>query len=295
MLSVVIPALNSASTISRTLSSIFSNKFPPDLFEVLVVDNGSSDNTVQIASEFSVKVFHCSKRGIGPPRNLGIKMAKGKVVCLTDSDCVVESDWLEKINEFFERNPEADGVGGPVLPYSDNQNKVQRLTGELFVEDQGYPEEVRKVEFGSFAGMIFGSNCAYKKEVVVSAGGFSEPGGSNLELVWRLVRMRRNLFFNPQVRTWHIFPWSLNGVMKQQFRWGSQLTHMQRLNGLRKKNLMDIGLVPYFVGRRLLSLLSSRNLEKEAMHLLQLTSFSLGQIHGYAERATSMLSVIGQT
>jgi len=281
---VVIPALNSASTISRTLSSVFSNGFSKDLFEVLVIDNGSSDNTVQIASEYPVKVLHCAKRGIGPPRNLGIKMAKGDIVCFTDSDCVVGKDWLEKIDGFFEQNSHADGVGGPVFPYFRDQNKIQRLTGELFVEDQGYPKEICKIDFGSFNGMIFGSNCAYKKEALALAGFFSEPGGSNLELVWRLARKERNLFFDPSITAWHIFPWNLSGVIKQQFRWGSQLTHMQRLNGLRKKNLMDIGLVPYFVGRRLLSLLSGRNLEKEAMHLLQLTSFSLGQIHGYAER-----------
>ena len=281
MLSVIIPALNSASTISHTLSSIFSNEFSTDLFEVLVIDNGSSDNTVQIARKYPVKVHHCSRKGIGPPRNLGTKMAKGDIVCFTDSDCVVEGDWLKEINDFFAQNPDADGVGGPVFPCSHSQNKIQKLSGELFVEDQGYPEEIKKIEFGSFSGMIFGSNSAYKKKTLALAGLYSEPGGSNLELNWRLARMGRNLFFNPSVRACHIFPWSLKGVLKQQFRWGSQSTHMRLINGLDEENMKAIALISYFLARRLLSLASVKNLEKRMLHFIQLASYGLGQIHGY--------------
>lgn len=281
MLSVVIPALNSASTISYTLSSIFSNGFPRNLYEVLVIDNGSSDSTVQIARKYPAEVHHCSERGIGTARNLGIRMAKGDLVCFTDSDCVVERDWLRKINDFFVQNPGADGVGGPVLPYFNDQNKIQKLTGELFVEDQGYPREIRKLEFGSLRDMIFGSNSAYKKEALVSAGLYSEPGGSNLELNWRLMRRSRNLFFNPSIRSRHIFPWSLEGVLKQQFRWGSQLTHMRRVNGLDEGKVREVGLISYFLVRRLLSLLMLKNLDKKMLHFAQLASYSIGLVYGY--------------
>jgi len=89
MISIIIPALNSATTISYTLSSIFSNRFSRELFEVLVIDNGSSDETVGVAKRFPVKIHHCSRKGIGPPRNVGIRMAKGDIVCFTDSDCIV--------------------------------------------------------------------------------------------------------------------------------------------------------------------------------------------------------------
>jgi len=283
LISVVIPALNSASTISHTLSSIFSNEFPRSLYEVLVIDNGSSDDTVQIAKRYPVKVHHCPKKGIGPPRNFGIRMAKGDIVCFTDSDCIVEKDWLEKITGFFEQNPKADGVGGPVFPYFRSQNKIQRLTGELFAEDQGYPKEIKKVEFGSLNGMIFGSNCAYKKKALVHAGFFSEPGGSNLELSWRLARMGRNLFFNPSIRACHIFPYSLKGILKQQFRWGSQLTHMKRVNNLDEENIKGIALISYFLARRLLSLISLNNLEKRVLHFIQLASYGLGRICGYGQ------------
>lgn len=283
MLSVIIPALNSASTISHTLSSIFSNRSSKNLFEVLVIDNGSSDDTVQIAKKYPVKVHHCRRRGIGSARNYGIRMARGDIVCFTDSDCVVESDWLETISDFFEQNPDADGVGGPVLPYLFHQNKIQRLTGELFVEDQGYPNEIKKVEFGSFVGIIFGSNSAYKKEALIRTGLFFEPGGSNLELAWRLARMKRNLFFDPSIRACHIFPWNLGGIFEQQFRWGLQSTQMKRVNNLDEEKIKEIAVISYFVARRLLSLVSLKSWEKRMLHFAQLAAYSLGQIYGYGQ------------
>jgi len=279
MLSVIIPALNSASTISYTLSSIFSNNFSRELFEVLVVDNGSSDETVEIAKRFPVKVHHCSRKGIGPPRNFGVEMAKGEIVCFTDSDCVVEKDWLERIFDFFEQNSEADGVGGPVFPYPSSRNKIQKLTGEIFVEDQGYPKKIKKVRFGSSHGIIFGTNSAYKREALISAGGYSEPGGSNLELSWRLALKGRNLFFNPDIKVYHTFPWDLMSIFKQQFRWGAQSTRMKRIYRV-DKGAKDIVYIFYFLIRRLLSLVFPKNFEKKLLHFTQLASYSFGRIYG---------------
>jgi glycosyltransferase involved in cell wall biosynthesis len=282
VLSVVIPALNSASTISATLASIFSSTLSRDLFEVLVVDDGSSDSTVAVARRYPVKIYSCSERGIGPPRNLGIKMAKGDVVCFTDSDCAVEKDWLENIMDFFDRNPEADGVGGPVLAYPCSRNKVQRLTGEIFVEDQGYPEKLEKVQFGSMCGMILGSNSSYRKKAVSAAGGFSEPGGSNLELAWRLVSMGKNLFFDPNIRVSHMFPAEIASIFRQQFRWGTQSTQMKRRHGV-FDGFREFVLISYFPVRRLLRPDSPKDLEKKLLHSAQLTSYGLGKVYGLSQ------------
>jgi glycosyltransferase involved in cell wall biosynthesis len=278
MLSVIIPALNSESTISLTLSSIFSNTFRKQSFEVLVVDNGSSDKTIQVAEQYPVKIYHCSKRGIGPPRNLGLRNASGDIVCLTDSDCIVEKHWLEKISDFFRQYPDADGVGGPVYPYARSQNKIQRLTGELFVEDQMYPEKIKDVQRGSMSGVLFGSNSAYKKDVVLGAGGYREPGGSNLELVWRLASMERKLFFDPEIRVNHIFPADLRSIFKQQFRWGVQSTDMRRTHHV-DRGAKEFVYILYFPIRRLLTLVFHRDLERELLHFFQLVSYSLGRFY----------------
>ena len=276
---MVIPAFNSASTISLTLSSIFSNDLPKESYEVLVVDNDSSDETVEVAKKYPVKVYHCPKRGIGPPRNLGIRNATGDIVCLTDSDCVVEKQWLKKIRDFFKQHPDADGIGGPVYPYARGQNKIQKLTGELFVEDQFFPQELKEVQNSSMVGVLFGSNSAYKKDVLLRAGGYCEPGGSNLELVWRLASLKRKLFFNPAIRVSHIFPSGLRSIFKQQFRWGVQSTDMRRRHKVHTGTKDSIYFL-YLPVKRFLSLPFQTDLEKELLHLFQLASYDLGRIYG---------------
>jgi glycosyltransferase involved in cell wall biosynthesis len=280
LLSVVIPALNSAGTISDTLSSIFSNETVGERFEVLLVDNGSCDETVEIARRFPVKIFHCSRRGIGPPRNLGIQKARGDIVIFTDSDCIVEKDWITKIFTFFSRHSEADGVGGPVFPYPCCENRIQELTGKLFVEDQGYPRRIRKIQRGSTQGLIFGSNSAYKRSVLVKSGGFIEPGGSNLELALRLVASGKNLFFYPGIVVYHVFPSDLRSIFRQQFRWGAQSTHMKRMHHF-DKGAREIVYISYFPVRRLLSLVFPVDLEKKLLHFTQVASYGLGRVYGF--------------
>lgn len=148
------------------------------------------------------------------------------------------------------------------------------------MEDQRYPRKIKKVESGSMSGVIFGSNSAYKKDAVLSAGGFSEPGGSNLELAWRLASMKRNLFFNPEIKVSHIFPFNLRSILKQQFRWGYQSTHMKRIHHF-DKGLKEIIYISYFPIRPLLTLSFHRNTEKRLLHLTQLASYSLGRIYGF--------------
>jgi glycosyltransferase involved in cell wall biosynthesis len=280
LISVVIPALNSAATISGTLSSVFSNETGGETFEVLVVDNGSRDETVDIARRFPVKIFHCARKGIGPPRNLGIQKAQGNIVIFTDSDCIVEKDWITKIFTFFNLHPKADGVGGPVFPYTHSQNRIQELTGRIFVEDQGYPRGIKKIRLGSLQGLIFGSNSAYKRSQLVKSGGFIEPGGSNLELSLRLVANGKNLFFDPDIKVFHVFSDSLKGIFKQQFRWGAQWTQMKRIHHL-DGGAKEIAHVSYSSVRWFLFLFSPRDSEKRLLHFFQVASYGLGRVYGF--------------
>lgn len=280
MLSIIIPALNSASTISYTLSSIFSNEFPRELFEVFVVDNGSSDGTIEVAKKYPVKIYTCLEKGIGPPRNLGMKKAKSDILCYTDSDCIVDSNWLRSIHDFFEANPEVDGVGGPTLPYPCPQNRVQELTGEIFVDEQMYPVTTKKVKFGSSGPLLFGSNSAYKKEALISVGGFPEPGGSSLELSWKLAAVNRTLVFNPKIKVFHIFPSDLHSILMQQFRWGSQLASMQKRFCGNGEAMKGIVFSSYNLVRQFLSFFSLRINSKKILRLSQLLTFSLGHLRG---------------
>jgi len=277
LISVIVPTLNSADTIRDALSSIFSNELPRRLFEVLIMDYNSTDSTVEIAKEFPTRVYNCEKRGHGTARNLGIREAKGEILCFTDSDCVVESNWLTKILEFLESHPEVDGVGGPTFAHPNPWNKIQKLTGEIFVEDQGFPITRTKVQFGKFKGVLFATNSAYRKNALVSVGGFT-LGGNCLELSWRLVANGKVLIFDPSLKVYHRLPYSLRRIFKEQLRWGVQMTGFEIKHGVFK--LRNIVLMWYFLARSLLSLFSFKDCSKKLLRFTQLAAFSLGRLLG---------------
>ena len=114
--SVVIPVLNGERTLGDCLVSVLRNDYPADRREILVVDNGSTDRTAEIVSNFPVRYLQDPRRGAARARNRGIDASRGEIVAFTDADCLASTGWLrELVNGFAEE--EVGGVAGEVLPY----------------------------------------------------------------------------------------------------------------------------------------------------------------------------------
>jgi glycosyltransferase involved in cell wall biosynthesis len=291
LLSVVVPALNSAGTVGKTLSSILSNKFRRDEFEVIVVDNGSTDGTVDVIERFPVRLCFCGKRGQGPALNYGVRQAVGDIVCITASDVVVPEDWLGRISDFFDGHPEAEGVGGLVLSPSDCVNDIQRFNGELFVEDQGFPKRLERSVFMKVGGSLYATNCAYRRKTFVEAGGFDEAlSGSSffdVDLSWRLVRKGVVLMFDPDIRAVHVgFPSTVREVVRQQFKWGKGKTELMKNYKLPEVGVKDyvkrtFWPVPQILRAYLLLLLPTRYPKKKALlKCIHYTTYHFGRVCG---------------
>jgi cellulose synthase/poly-beta-1,6-N-acetylglucosamine synthase-like glycosyltransferase len=245
-------------------------------FEVIIIDGGSKDKTVEIAQKYPVKVLTCNGRGIGPARNMGLREARGEVVCYTDSDCIAESMWLRKISSFFRKNPEVDGVGGLVLWYSEKATKLQRLSGEIFVKSQSFPKHKTKTRAGSFYGVLMDANSAYKRRVLIETGGFPEPVGLGHELSWKLVKRGKTLVFDPNLRVFHIFPGTLRGLFRQQFRWGMYISVLERKYRLTYKGLAYL---PYLIVKTFLRLFDFQHLSLRILSFCQLLFWCVGRFY----------------
>lgn len=291
MLSVSIATFNSAQTLRYTLSSIFSNDRPKDLFEVLIADGGSTDDTSTIAREYPVRFLSRPNTSVGFRRNLSIKESKGEIICFTDSDIVVPREWLKKIHDYFQRHPKVDGVGGPLFPPSTSQNEIQKYTGELYFEDQACPKNITRINTLEYATLLPTANSALRKEALISVGLFPESsllGTIDMPLMWKLVSRGNRLMFLPDLEVVHLgFPTGLMGVVRQQFKWG---TNKGILKGEYRfpppstfKGYLKKQAYPYFqLSKAFLKFLSPSNRprKKELVRICHYVSFNLGQIYG---------------
>jgi len=113
-ISVVIPAYNEEKYLPACLQALRQQTYPADRYEIIVVDNASTDRTAQIARSFGARVIYEPVKGIAWARQAGFEAATGQIIASTDADTVVPPFWLKRIAMHFERMPHLGGVCGPV-------------------------------------------------------------------------------------------------------------------------------------------------------------------------------------
>jgi cellulose synthase/poly-beta-1,6-N-acetylglucosamine synthase-like glycosyltransferase len=282
--SVVIPLGFGSDKLCYNLVSLFSSNFSHDLFEVIVVDQNGANETLEIANKFATRVFSSPKRGNAAARNLGASKSRGDILCFIEPDVVVPRDWLLKISNFFVEHPSTEGVGGPILPF-EHKNRIQKFSGERWLVDSRFPDDIIFVKPGRMEGSLFAHNCAYRRETFVSGGGFDESfvsSDEDIDLCWRLAAEGKTLVFDPSIVLFHIFPETLPRLVTQYFRWGSGYPRLMRKAQIRK-GLLGKAYHYYDLGRTFLSVLFPINarINYNLLHFVQLTSWNIGRIYGY--------------
>ena len=117
--SVVIPSLNDAIMLSTCLRAIAAGTRQPD--EIVVVDNGSTDDTARVAREAGARVVDEPVRGIFPATAAGFDAATGDILARLDADSVPPADWIERLVGAFEADPQLDALSGPGRFYGGNR------------------------------------------------------------------------------------------------------------------------------------------------------------------------------
>lgn len=144
-------------------------------FEIIIVNNGSVDNTSHLLKQFQKTSTHniviCkeSEPGLSKARNHGISIAKGDIIAFTDDDCYPQPDYIQQVYNIFKYRPHLGFIGGKVLLY-DNTDKIMAIQ----------PRDITvEIHPGSFikAGYIHGANFAFRREALISIGGFDEQLG----------------------------------------------------------------------------------------------------------------------
>jgi len=277
-ISVIIPTFNSAPVIGRALESVFSGHRVPE--EVIVVDGWSSDGTLEQVRSYPVIVVMNPKVHAAAARNLGIENSSGEVIAFTDSDCVPQPDWLERIESHFRNRTEIAGVGGRMLALPP-VNEVEAFSGHVFLNDiLHYPAVPQQVSNRGLVGAFITANCAYRKAVLLAAGGFRDEFGNNAEdidLYWRLVG-REHLYYDPEVIVYHSFPTTRRALARKYFQHGIASSKLTRyhLGGPRVDWLLYRKLI-----RNLWHLVTPGSEHKWAtFYCIQLSAHILGKVYG---------------
>jgi GT2 family glycosyltransferase len=211
--SVVVCTYNGGRTLEQCLRSLESLDFPD--YEVIVVDDGSTDDTRAILSRFpNVRAIHQPNQGLSVARNVGLEAATGAVVAYTDSDCFAHPDWLTGLVHQLLQT-EAAGVGGPNLTPDDG------WLAACVAASPGQPTHV--LESDQVAEHIPGCNMAFRRETLLAVNGFDpiyRKAGDDVDLCWRLQQAGHWITFAPGAFVWHHRRQGPRSYLRQQAGYG---------------------------------------------------------------------------
>ena len=195
-ISVVICSCNGSRTVRDTLAGLKRVTYPD--FEVILVDDGSTDGTAAIAAEYGVRCISTENRGLSSARNTGWQASSGEIVAYIDDDAYPDPHWLHYLAYKF-MSGDWVGVGGPnIAPPGDG------TIAECVANAPGGPVHVLVSD--DEAEHIPGCNMAFRREALAAIGGFDpryRAAGDDVDLCWRLQQAGGRIGFHAGAMDWH--------------------------------------------------------------------------------------------
>lgn len=208
-ISVVIPVHNAPAHLEKCLSKLFASVDPPE--EVIVVDDGSTDATPEVARKFDVRLLtEAERQGPAAARNLGARQASGDVLYFIDADVLVRPDTTGRIRAAFAEDDKLDALVGS---YDDAPESADFLSQYKNLMHHFVHQRSRR------DACTFWSGCgAIRREVFLEHGGFDEsyerPAIEDIELGYRLFQAKRKMILDPAIQVKHLKKWTFWGLLK---------------------------------------------------------------------------------
>jgi glycosyltransferase involved in cell wall biosynthesis len=220
-ISVVVCSYNGSATIRDTLDHLSRIDYPN--YEVIVVNDGSKDETPRIAAEYNVRLISTENQGLGQARNEGLAAAKGEILVYTDDDAYPPSPWLRYLGRAFRETDHAC-IGGPNLcPAEDG------WTGQCVADSPGGPLCVLLTD--DIAEHVPGCNMAFRKDRLAAIGGFDpiyRTAGDDVDVCWRLQDRGWTIGYVAAAMVWHHRRATVKRYWRQQIGYGKAEALLER-------------------------------------------------------------------
>ena len=211
--SVIVPAYNAAATLGDCLASLRTLNYPD--YETIVVDDGSTDSTAQIAEQAGLRTIRLEHRGLAAARNAGVEAASGEIIAFIDADARADRDWLYHLVETMTRR-DAGAASGPNFAPTPSSARAAAMASA-----PGLPREVRARD--ADLAQLCGCNMALSKAALTKIGGFDSAfttAGDDVDLSWRLTASGETLAYAPGAVVIHDRRGTLSAYLAQQRGYG---------------------------------------------------------------------------
>lgn len=236
--SVVIPVKDRAEELARCLASLARLDYPQEKLQVIVVDDGSSDDSAQVARQSDALLIPSGGTGRGPAaaRNVGASVATGDILAFIDSDCSASAGWLAELIPAFDDQAMV-AVGGRVDGMC-TASAVDRYEAVMSSLTLGFRE--RTGSGGNDTFYLPSCNLLVRRSAFLAARGFDDSMhvGEDVDLTWRLRDAGWTIAYLPVGRVLHEHRSTLRSFMSRRFDYGTSEGQLQRLHPQRRKRLV---------------------------------------------------------
>jgi mycofactocin system glycosyltransferase len=236
--SIVIPVMNRADELRRCLTSLTHLSYPQEKIQIIVVDDGSKDDSPLVARQFGALLVPSGGTGRGPAaaRNVGASVASGEILAFIDSDCTASEAWLCELIPAF-TNPDLAAVGGRVDGMC-TESAVDRYEAVMSSLSLGSRERVGNS--GSDTFYLPSCNLLVRRSAFRSAGCFNDSMhvGEDVDLTWRLRDRGWTICYLPAGNILHEHRSSIRSFMSRRFDYGTSEGMLQLLHPRRRKQMV---------------------------------------------------------